>query len=289
MSVPLDRCPHCGVLLSGVKCQNCGYTGGKSEFILNNHRCPKCQSAVAIPSAGYAAPPPPRKLICPFCSTELPDEATTCKGCGNSKPVVLGALKLKSVARTFMAAGILNILAGCLLLTIPPLGILVLLVATWQLVNANLFWNTPPKVAWSPKYVAVIEIITFLFGPIWNLIFGIVNLNRLGDPNVKAFYDHLYRDDPLKQKMANRRLIGWILIVVGGLFSGSGGLLMVINTVVQFTGSAPSEDLQGYGITMILCLAPILLIGLAMIGAGGYTLWKVKTDMTGMPKAEGTV
>ena len=49
MSVPLDRCPSCGVLLSGVKCENCGYIGGKSEFINNNHHCPKCNSAVHVP------------------------------------------------------------------------------------------------------------------------------------------------------------------------------------------------------------------------------------------------
>ena len=46
MSYPLDRCPGCGALLSGVKCQNCGYAAAKSVFINNNHRCPKCGSVV---------------------------------------------------------------------------------------------------------------------------------------------------------------------------------------------------------------------------------------------------
>lgn len=50
MSFPLDRCPGCGVLLSGVKCQACNYVGGKSEFINNGHRCPKCGSSVTISS-----------------------------------------------------------------------------------------------------------------------------------------------------------------------------------------------------------------------------------------------
>lgn len=49
MSRPLDRCPQCGVLLSGVKCEACGYIGGKTEFINNNHRCPKCNSITYIP------------------------------------------------------------------------------------------------------------------------------------------------------------------------------------------------------------------------------------------------
>lgn len=50
MGQPLDRCPSCNALLSGVKCESCGYIGGKSEFIKNNHRCPKCQSIAHIPS-----------------------------------------------------------------------------------------------------------------------------------------------------------------------------------------------------------------------------------------------
>lgn len=50
MSYPLDRCPQCNVLLSGVKCEACGYVGGKSEFIDNDNRCPKCNSvAFALP------------------------------------------------------------------------------------------------------------------------------------------------------------------------------------------------------------------------------------------------
>ena len=54
MSQPLDRCPKCGVLLSGIKCEACGYLGGKSEFIINNHRCPKCNSITYVP--GRASP-----------------------------------------------------------------------------------------------------------------------------------------------------------------------------------------------------------------------------------------
>jgi len=55
MSYPPYRCPSCGVLLSGVKCQGCGYVGGKQEFISNNHRCPKCGSVVEIPGGSGGA------------------------------------------------------------------------------------------------------------------------------------------------------------------------------------------------------------------------------------------
>jgi predicted Zn-ribbon and HTH transcriptional regulator len=46
MDLPLERCPKCGVLLSGVKCEVCNYLGTKTEFINNGNRCPKCNSAV---------------------------------------------------------------------------------------------------------------------------------------------------------------------------------------------------------------------------------------------------
>jgi hypothetical protein len=54
MSTPLDRCPKCGVLLSGVKCQACQYMGTKTEFINNGNRCPNCNSVVHITGAPQA-------------------------------------------------------------------------------------------------------------------------------------------------------------------------------------------------------------------------------------------
>jgi predicted amidophosphoribosyltransferase len=48
MNYPQDRCPGCGVLLSGVRCSGCGHTDTKTVFINNNHRCPKCGSVVRI-------------------------------------------------------------------------------------------------------------------------------------------------------------------------------------------------------------------------------------------------
>lgn len=51
MTQPLDRCPSCRVILSGVRCEACYYVGGKIEFVNNHHRCPKCNSMVTIPGA----------------------------------------------------------------------------------------------------------------------------------------------------------------------------------------------------------------------------------------------
>ncbi|WP_420628186.1 hypothetical protein [Candidatus Leptofilum sp.] len=57
MSKPLDRCPSCLAIISGVKCNSCSYVGGKSEFISNNHRCPKCNSIVRVPGVPRLASP----------------------------------------------------------------------------------------------------------------------------------------------------------------------------------------------------------------------------------------
>lgn len=67
MSQPLDRCPSCRVLLSGVKCEACKYVGGKTEFINNGHRCPKCNSTVYVPGeyAPHVTPPKPPVIIAP--------------------------------------------------------------------------------------------------------------------------------------------------------------------------------------------------------------------------------
>jgi hypothetical protein len=74
MSQPLDRCPSCGALLSGVKCEACGYIGGKSEFIKNNHRCPKCQSIAHIPSIPRPSPSKPSKPSVPRPSPSKPSK-----------------------------------------------------------------------------------------------------------------------------------------------------------------------------------------------------------------------
>jgi uncharacterized protein (TIGR02145 family) len=52
MDYPMEKCPHCGILLSGVRCDKCNYTGSKNEFLSNGNRCPKCGNKVNVPSAG---------------------------------------------------------------------------------------------------------------------------------------------------------------------------------------------------------------------------------------------
>lgn len=39
---PMSKCPNCGVMLLGVKCNYCGYVGSETEFKKNENRCPKC-------------------------------------------------------------------------------------------------------------------------------------------------------------------------------------------------------------------------------------------------------
>lgn len=84
MSQPLDRCPKCGVLLSGVRCEACKYIGGKTEFINNNHRCPKCNSTVHIPGLAYTSAPKPAPKMepCKRCGIPIQQSDWTCPHCG---------------------------------------------------------------------------------------------------------------------------------------------------------------------------------------------------------------
>lgn len=80
MGRPLDRCPKCGVLLSGVRCQACAYVGSKTEFIQNNHRCPKCHSIVRVPAQNT-----PKETTCNKCGKIMGSGEVTCPHCGHTQ------------------------------------------------------------------------------------------------------------------------------------------------------------------------------------------------------------
>lgn len=53
-------CPHCHAVLSGIRCQHCGFVGSEKDFV--NDRCPKCRSAVYVPrTQPQRAPAKPAK------------------------------------------------------------------------------------------------------------------------------------------------------------------------------------------------------------------------------------
>lgn len=92
MSQPLDRCPKCGVLLSGVRCEACKYVGGKTEFINNHHRCPKCNSTVRIPGSSSAPKAAPKTEACKRCGTLIQTSDWTCPHCGYTQwGMIVGA------------------------------------------------------------------------------------------------------------------------------------------------------------------------------------------------------
>jgi hypothetical protein len=66
------------VLLAGVKCQSCKYVGGKTEFINNNNRCPKCGSHVS----GIGGTPV-QSAKCPKCGNAW--DKVYCSNCGHKK------------------------------------------------------------------------------------------------------------------------------------------------------------------------------------------------------------
>jgi hypothetical protein len=81
MSTPQGRCPGCGVLLSGIRCKSCGFSGSKNDFQLNNHRCPKCNSVVQYQGRKTSG----KENTCPKCHIKMPSGDMTCKKCGHTQ------------------------------------------------------------------------------------------------------------------------------------------------------------------------------------------------------------
>lgn len=95
MSQPLDQCPSCHVLLSGVKCQSCQYIGGKTEFINNNNRCPKCGSHV-----NGIGGTPAQAAKCPKCRSAW--NTIYCGHCGHKKWLKIIAFLLIGAASSLV-------------------------------------------------------------------------------------------------------------------------------------------------------------------------------------------
>jgi len=102
MSQPLDRCPSCHALLSGVKCESCKYVGTKSEFTNNNNRCPKCGSHVS----GIGGTPA-QAAKCPRCGNAW--NKIYCGNCGHKSWLgIIGLLFTGAVFTWFLIIGILD-------------------------------------------------------------------------------------------------------------------------------------------------------------------------------------
>ena len=110
-----------------------------------------------------------------------------------------GAQIVHNTARNFLIMGIINTIVGILItILVWPGGIFSVVVGVIELVNAALFWPSPPKRNHAPMYVAVLEIINIIsLGSLWSLIVGIINVNHLKNPEVKAFFEALQRGEVL--------------------------------------------------------------------------------------------
>jgi len=256
-------------------------------------------------------------VFCSHCGQQIPDDSVVCARCGKSvtplRPpgadVGLGAQKLRQVARTFLVLGILNILGGLMAAAVGWLcGGLSILLGIWEIVNAILYWSTPPKVTWNPTYIAVLEIVNIACGPFWSLIGGILNLNRLKSPEVKAYLAALQggqaspagtgaaiaRHAPASQsapvaQQARRRRWTPIAIAGGGLIFLVGLLLGMFLVAGQNSATPIYEEAQYYYIALLICPAPLLLVGLVLLGAGIYARkLESKRDVQNLIKALST-
>jgi hypothetical protein len=170
-------------------------------------------------------------MFCPHCGKEVFNDAVVCIGCGRALPkpvptnLETGAQKLRQVARTYLIIGILNLIVGIFVTALGWfLGIFSIALGIWELINANLLWSTPPKINHNRTYIATLEIINVICGPLWSLLAGISNLKRLRSPEVEAYFASLEGQAPQelqkRQKPRGKVLLvfGWIIASIAGLF-----------------------------------------------------------------------
>ena len=72
------RCPHCGVLLSGIRCTSCGFTGSERDFA--GDRCPKCGSFVQV-DRPPATPSGVKCMNCGFTGSKWDFAGDQCPRC----------------------------------------------------------------------------------------------------------------------------------------------------------------------------------------------------------------
>jgi uncharacterized RDD family membrane protein YckC len=135
-------------------------------------------------------------MFCGNCGNSIPSGAVFCAFCGTPSAagpgghasLQNGAKLLRATARTFLGLGIVNILAGIILTIfgwIP--AILCVVVGIVELINARIYWSTPPTSSSCPTYVSILEIVSGLVGSLWSVVGGVANLMRLRSPEVKAY------------------------------------------------------------------------------------------------------
>jgi hypothetical protein len=85
------------------------------------------------------------------------------------------------------------------------------------------------------------------------------------------------RRDKLRAKRYRLLWLGWPLTVIGGLLSLGGGFLLLLLTVAQFSGPKGAyDDLTTFITILVLCPLPVLVLGLAVLGVGLFSLRRAR-------------
>lgn len=75
------RCPFCGVRLSGIRCQTCGFAGSEADFV--GDICPRCFARVRSTLGSLIAPARPQPATTrPAAATGPAPAPGTCPSCG---------------------------------------------------------------------------------------------------------------------------------------------------------------------------------------------------------------
>lgn len=74
-------CPQCGANLAGIRCQQCGFVGGASDFV--GDLCPKCRSVVVV--SGQSSKSTEKTEKCDKCGRKKAASDWTCPHCGHTE------------------------------------------------------------------------------------------------------------------------------------------------------------------------------------------------------------
>lgn len=111
--------------------------------------------------------------------------------------------KVQTLSILIIISGVLNILGGGLLalliiigtvgigLLCAPILILPMVLGLAEIIHGINMMADPPRIEQPSQAIAILEICSILFGNIFGLVVGVINLVFINDQDVKAYFESL--------------------------------------------------------------------------------------------------
>jgi hypothetical protein len=119
-------------------------------------------------------------------------------------PLIAGTQRpgmVSAIAVLTLISGIVNIMAGLcisasltatiILICLAPFGVLPIILGVFEILYAVKLLSNPPQPVRPNQTIAILEIVSFLFGNVTSGIIGVLALAFYSDLNVKAYFDSI--------------------------------------------------------------------------------------------------